>query len=763
MGGFFSFARSPNAAETKTILNNLLKEMFTRTDLIDLYSLADPEQCKRYIVVATTALDKLFIKINLEPREGPRGEFYFQRIDGIQKGNPMREQQTTNCRKLAFFFIRIFQVYAALTISVLDTDLTRNPEENPRDDTQDRRQPIRFHEPPRVPGFGQAQSQGWFGQLAATPSTGRGGLLGYFGMGGRLSSTGTFALPPGDYAILNQYLLTPDSVENKSALRFERESYLRIPQVTLYTLNDGPPFSRTAKDFTVEDQKPIVEYLMRISEKDISCSAKLVLIPHDDEAHGGVEVKLENVKIGEQQTGPFSRKLYRLTSDDMSPVTKNREELPAVIKSMFKEGYEKVTPFSAVRFLQKHDLIKGLDDTVHIERTDIYIKNPRELSGMEIPITYNSKIQVTEKDDTKRKVSLNVKLKIEKEERSNPSREPQFYSVRVVFKDMKTEPVEIRDLLHPKEFRERIFTTGMSDSSTPTDEKGGSIPSYLRDVFEDLFKGIGQSYREGGIQYSSKGIPEPFDSSSMPQQMRIKELWGALAKNPPIKAHCSARALQLLSAAGISGEVGSKYSSVCRVNFPYIVDRSLPSVEKGKPLTTDYGIYALAMLFVDTIERGMPQITDAAEFKTFSQNFNEFFREYEGIPPQPATSLDRMQNSMLPFCQGHETDVIDLTNDRGTLSALQSKVRTLQNRQALHVQSAMLLIFKLFDETAIRAGRMEFNINVLNGGMTTLNQISVEARKLLIAYYGDCEKTYKEGLVLLDKKGAEALTWSQAR
>jgi hypothetical protein len=756
MGGFFSFVRSPNAAETKTILNNLLKEMFTRTDLIDLYSLADPKQCERYIVVATTALDKLFIKINLEPREGPRGEFYFQRIDGIQKANPMREQQTANCRKLAFFFIRIFQVYAALTISILDTDLTKNPEENPRDDSYDRRQPIRFHEPPRVPGFGQGQSQGWFGQ--ARPQ-GRGGLLGYFGMGGRLSSTGSFALPPGDYAILNQYLLTPDSVENKSALRFERESYLRIPQVTLYTLNDGPPFSRTVKDFA--EQKPLIEYIMRISDKDIPCSAKLVLTQHDEEAHGGVEVKLEDVKIGEQQTGPFSRKLYRLTSDDMSPVTKNREELPAVIKAIFKHGYEKVTPFSAVGFLRKHELIKSLDGVVPIERTDIYIKNPREMTGMEIPMTYTSKLQISEKDDTKRKISLKVKLKIEKEERPNPSREPQFYSVRVVFKDMSTEPTELRSSLHPKEFRERIFTTGMSDSSTPADEKGGSIPSYLRDVFEELLNGVGRSYREGGIQYSSKGIPEPFDSSSMPQQLRIKELWNALAKNPPVKAHCSARALQLLSAAGITGEAGAKYSSVCRVKFPYIVDRSLPSVEQGKALTTDYGIYALAMLFVDTIEHGMPQITDAVEFRTFSQNFNDFFRGYEGIPAEPATSLDRMQNSMLPFCEGHEKDIIDLTNDRGTLSTLQSKVRALQNRQAQHVQSTMLLIFRLFDETAIRAGRMEFNINILNGGIRAVNAMGVEARKLLIAYYGDCEKTYKEGLVLLDKKGAGTLAWSQ--
>jgi hypothetical protein len=195
------------------------------------------------------------------------------------------------------------------------------------------------------------------------------------------------------------------------------------------------------------------------------------------------------------------------------------------------------------------------------------------------------------------------------------------------------------------------------------------------------------------------------------------------------------------------------------VKFPYIVDRSLPPVETGKALTSEYGIYALATLFIDTIERGTPQITDAQEFKAFSQQFNEFFRGYQGIPEQAAQSLDTMQDTMLPFCQGHEKDLIDLGDDRGTLSQLQSKVRVLRNRQALHVQSVMLLMFKLFDEQAIRAGRMEFNINILNGGIDAVNALAVEARKLLIVYYGDCEQTYKEGLVLLDRKSEDSLTW----
>jgi len=752
MGGFFSFARSPNAAETKAILNNLLKEMFTRTDLIDLYSLADPDQCNRYIVVATTALDKLFIKINLEPKEGPKGTFYFQRIDGLQKANPMQSQQSANCRKLAFFFIRIFQIYAALTISILDTDLTRDPDEKAPEERQERLQAVRFHEPPRVPGFGQA----------AAPSRERRGLLGYFGFGGALNPTGPWALG-GDYAILNTYLKTPDATDT-AFMEFNGESNLRIRKATLYQDNPtnpqlpGPPIA-----FSEEGNSPLIEYTMRINGKIIKSTGKLIITQHNDGTNGGVEIKLKDIFINEKSTGPFSKLLFKATSTDRSPMTKSGDEMPAVLKSMFKEGYAKVTPFSLVRFLQKHELLDGLEGKVPIGRTSVYISDPGNIEdGDEVPILYSgtTTVKMDSSDSRETKVSVRAALSIKRAEK-DPG-EKQKYTVSVIFKDkIASKPEKFAELLRPKDSRWREFYTGRDDSSKPVDKDGGALTTFLTDVFEELLKTADEGYTEGGIRYSSKGIPEPYDSSKIPPHLRIKELWGALAKRPPIKAHCSARALQLLSAAGITGESGTKASSVCRVKFPYIVNRSLPSVEAGNKLTSEYGIYALASLFIDTIEQGSPPITDAEEFKIFRRQFNEFFRGYQGIPEQTSQGLDTMQDSTLPFCQGHEKDVIDLSNDRGTLSQLQAKVRVLRNRQAIHVQNTMLLMFKLFDEDAIRAGRMEFNINILTGGINTVNTLAVEARKLLIEYYGDCEKTYKEGLVMLDNKPAGSLAWRQ--
>jgi hypothetical protein len=66
-----------------------------------------------------------------------------------------------------------------------------------------------------------------------------------------------------------------------------------------------------------------------------------------------------------------------------------------------------------------------------------------------------------------------------------------------------------------------------------------------------------------------------------------------------------------------------------------------------------------------------------------------------------------------------------------------------------HVARVMQVIFKLFDETALRAREMKINPNILNQGMPAINSLAEEARNLLIAYYSGCEKTYTEGLYRL--------------
>ena len=107
MGNWFSFTGQPGETEVKTILNKILNEMMRRADLRDLYSLADPSQCSKYIVVGAKALDKLFTEMQLDIRKGENGKILFQKIDKIKKMSEFKDQQMQMCRLLAFFFVRI--------------------------------------------------------------------------------------------------------------------------------------------------------------------------------------------------------------------------------------------------------------------------------------------------------------------------------------------------------------------------------------------------------------------------------------------------------------------------------------------------------------------------------------------------------------------------------------------------------------------------------------------------------------------------------
>jgi hypothetical protein len=55
----------------------------------------------------------------------------------------------------------------------------------------------------------------------------------------------------------------------------------------------------------------------------------------------------------------------------------------------------------------------------------------------------------------------------------------------------------------------------------------------------------------------------------------------------------------------------------------------------------------------------------------------------------------------------------------------------------------------------VRAGQFELSEYVWSEGTDALAYITVQARDLLMEYYGDCEKTYKEGLFILYNKYKE--------
>lgn len=751
MGGTFSTPfGTPNKEQTRAILNTILREMFRRADLVDLYSLADSERCKNYIVVAERALDKLFVKINLEPKKGKDGVFYFQKIEGIQRANPNPAEQQQMCKELAFFFIRVFQVFAALTISVLDSDL---PSLDPVQIAAPKKDRVIFINPPSVPGFPQPRK-------------------GLFSMrGGALDPRETFYLRSdlaGPYELLNTYLLRPQEGVEQIAKPMKFKGFdLTIPQRTLYEFNSptGVPDGKTRRSKNFDDTAtppPSILYTHNYLDEVYPMSAQLFLAKQGNT----YTVKLKNIEQRTKAPGKnipeLSERLVERVAEDDNPMTDKGKTLPYVISELFGEAFEQLVKptFSAVNFLQKMKIINTIDQPAQLQGSKTYIPTvPKNLiSSPQLPLEYKESMTI---DGKTQEVRVTVSISITRQPRTITT-DPQKYTVRVLFGNLSTRPVDIKtSLRYPNEMYQ-TFSTGMMDKDTPTTDKGVSIPQWLDRVFLALLKPIRDSQglvSRAGIEYTREGLPKPYDSAAIPDGLKIRQVWEGLARDPPLKSHCTARALQLLSVAAIRGDMSKEaFSSVCNLKFPYVQDGSLP--KPGQSITTEVGILALAKLFVDDLVGSSPKITEAAQWRTFSAKLKSFFERYETVEaelPNPE-ALSEIQDLKMPYCRGNEGGRIMLTP--ALAKALRQKALALISREGSHLRNVMRLMFKLFDERKIRTGTLEIHPSVMAGGLAYVNQLAKEARDVLIQYYGDCERTYKEGLfILYDAAKREPLTF----
>jgi hypothetical protein len=746
MGGSWSSVFStPTNVETKTILNTILKRLIQEVDMRDMYSLADPKVCREYIVVGTKALNKLFAKIRLD--KGDDGTLYFQKIRGIQDKHPDPASQQRYCKELSFFFVRIFQIYAAISLSIMDSELPiADPIEVMRP-AEMRKKGVAFINPQE--GFkGFPQRTSWFS-----------GLFGQQ-QGGRLTADadagtekGNFYLDPdraGPYVILNRYLVAPANRGSRDALSFRIPSGSTVPMIceqeSLYDFNESG--QRTTKDFRTGTVFPKIKYNLSRRGASIIMSADLRIERMEEQ----MKVNLVNVsfkdKTGGQREGTFG-----IFGEDIK--SSDGKEFLLGLADMFTKIANVLDPldFSATEFLLNKGLIASREGKVSLIGTNIKFVNPGAQKGDTLAASYVSRYKMNDENTRETPIQINAELIIE--EKQKTAIDQQTYIVKINTNNITTEPTELRGYLRipQEEIRNERFRGRQSeftDAQSPTNSKGETIPMFLEDAFKKMLSTKDEYEKRDGIDFTREGLPKPSESLDIPDSMRISGVWKALAKDPPVKAHCIARAVQLLNVAAIRGsETNEAFSSICRVKFPYAKDGSLPPA--GQPITEEYGILALATLFVDKIQGGSPLITDGEKYKEFRKKFKFFFERLQQAQLEGLVSPDKLSDiteKLMPgICEGHTADKVKVQGS--ILYELRSKATQLINRQGQHVQASMAILFKLFDERAVRAGRFEISDYVQANGMQAVNQIAEEAREMLLNYYGDCELTYKEGLFAL--------------
>jgi hypothetical protein len=122
---------------SQNLVNNIFLWMLSETNIQDLLKLANPKYCKDYVFFTKEALDTFFDQIKLDPKVDKRQTLYFESVRQLtfadEKAEKAMPQQKTYrdelCGKLAFFYIRIFQIFGALALTVIDTFPETKPTE----------------------------------------------------------------------------------------------------------------------------------------------------------------------------------------------------------------------------------------------------------------------------------------------------------------------------------------------------------------------------------------------------------------------------------------------------------------------------------------------------------------------------------------------------------------------------------------------------------------------------------------------------------
>lgn len=128
---------SDRARIAKDLADKILTILFSEADFKDLLTLSSISQCPRYVFTTASALQQLFQSIQVYPQLGKDGEILFAPIQRLAPGLIKDKKEDTEldrqrrgvrdrmCMDVAYIYVRIFQIYGALALTVLDADPVR--------------------------------------------------------------------------------------------------------------------------------------------------------------------------------------------------------------------------------------------------------------------------------------------------------------------------------------------------------------------------------------------------------------------------------------------------------------------------------------------------------------------------------------------------------------------------------------------------------------------------------------------------------------
>lgn len=506
--------------------------------------------------------------------------------------------------------------------------------------------------------------------------------------------------------------------------------------------------------------KPHIIYTFTRGPTEVTIDA-YVTFSQERGASNLIAFKAEKIHINGQAVG-LGIQGGTLRTDDTF-----QEKLVEFFVDLYKKVNKDIS-FPVIDFLKDINIIDKYaiqrNDTIHIRDTDIYIENPQtHRYSNKVPIFFKGRYTKKLDDDDRRQrettkdVMIRADLYIEMERLPGQYK----YVARLYFADYKDE--NPREFATPDRVLSETFVANTSYQE-PYMDKGQrlSLRAYLQKSFKNILAKKTEQYDEDdGIKYTARDqMPIPFESERIDPAMRVKEYWTALRQDPPVKAHCVARALQLLNDSAIyNPSTESARSSVCNVKFSLIQNKSLP--DPTKTIISSHGISVLVSLFSDKLMAQAAQIVNRPEYYQKIAALKSHFVRVEAEEgdrakqdAKPGTEAESVKEYLPPFCEdtrtGGTVGEIELRS-KSDIQELRDYANRLLKRQELHISKAVKLIFKLFDPAELKKGGFAFHPAIEERGVTAVNAVAKEARDLLIEYYSDCEDIYKGGLFYMNK------------
>ena len=111
------------ATKDSTILiNKIFEYMMQKISVSDLMALSNPAQCQKYVIFKANALHNYFHELNIIPVKDKKDIIAFRKIEELTKPPDSADKIESQrlCLSIAYFYTRIFQIYGALALTLID-------------------------------------------------------------------------------------------------------------------------------------------------------------------------------------------------------------------------------------------------------------------------------------------------------------------------------------------------------------------------------------------------------------------------------------------------------------------------------------------------------------------------------------------------------------------------------------------------------------------------------------------------------------------